>query len=270
MTLGFFEAALGRLGRVGIKFFKRRIEQASFAGRLYIEGLIGFKGSRPRRRLIRKLTLYQILIVFKSSVLLLSIFGLLLGFLWAVIWYGTLANLGGATTLNGLLISVHLQEISPILTTMVVIIAYCGPMSLELVWLKSSGEFSSLRLMGASPEHVLGWPRTLALIWAFPGLILIFNLFALAGAYWGTVSAIDLPLAEFGSDLLLAVKPFKFFMLAVKIFIISVSVGFFCLYNCWTIPEGGYNLAPGAVRRAMCEAFVYSTLAGVLVTILYG
>jgi ABC-type transporter Mla maintaining outer membrane lipid asymmetry permease subunit MlaE len=124
--------------------------------------------------------------------------------------------------------------------------------------------------MGVPPEHVLAWPRLLGLILAFPGLLLFMNAATWLGAWWGVVRAIDLPLAEFASDLYLAVDGLGVLMLFVKSLLISVSLGFFQLYNAWVLPRDDFRRAPGVVRRAMCEAFVYGTMAGVMVTILYG
>jgi hypothetical protein len=44
---------------------------------------------------------------------------------------------------------------------------------------------------------------------------------------------------------------------------------FFSLFNAWVIDEGETNKAPILTRKAMIDAFLYSTLAGILVTILY-
>jgi ABC-type transporter Mla maintaining outer membrane lipid asymmetry permease subunit MlaE len=261
---------LGAPGRLLIRFWGRRLDQAAFLGRLFLCGLWGLDGLSARRTLMRRLTLAQVYAIFSGTMLLLVIFGLMMGVLWTTIWFGVLANIGGSGVLASLLIKVHLLEISPILTTLVVIMAYGGPMTMELCLLKSSGDFDTLLLMGIPPEHVLAWPRLLGLILAFPGLLLLMNMATWLGAWWGVDRAIDLPLAEFASDLYLAVDGLSFLRLAAKSLLISVALGFFLLYNAWALPRDDFRRAPGVVRRAMCEAFVYGTLAGVLVTILYG
>jgi ABC-type transporter Mla maintaining outer membrane lipid asymmetry permease subunit MlaE len=143
-------------------------------------------------------------------------------------------------------------------------------MTLELALMKSSGEFDSLQLMGIPPEHILAWPRLLGLVLAFPGILLLMTLTTFLGAYWGIVRAIDLPLVEFVADIALSVKPFMFIVLAIKSLLISIFIGFFCLYQAWQTPEGDMHQAPTMSRRAMSEAFVYGTLAEVLITVLYG
>lgn len=262
---------IGVFGRAALRFRARRLDQTAFLGRLFLAGLWGLGGDQARRRLMRCLILAQVWEIISSCCLLLVIFGLMMGVLWTVIWFGVLANIGGAEALASLLITVHLLEICPILTTLAVTIAYGGPMTLELCLSRSAGDFETLLSMGIPPEHVQAWPRLLALMLAFPGLMIIMNLATWAGAYWGIVRAIDLPLAEFASSLLLSVDGFKLLMLGVKSFLISVSLGFYQIYNAWLLDEeGDFHEAPPLVRRAMCEAFVYGTLAGVLVTVLYG
>ncbi|MDR1658417.1 MAG: ABC transporter permease [Deltaproteobacteria bacterium] len=260
----------GSIGRLALRFYARRVNQAAFAGRLFLLGIWGLKGQMAKRRLMRRLILSQVLEVFFSSVLLLVIFGLIMGVLWTIIWFGVLANIGGAGTLITLLIKVNLVEISPILTTLVVIMTYGGPMTLELSLAKSSGQFETLISMGIPPEHLLAWPRIFGLLLAFPGLLLVMNLSTWLGAYLGIYRAIDLPLYEFAANLYLALTPLGLLMLAVKCLLIGASIGFFCLYNAWQMPGRSFRLAPQVSRRAMCEAFVFSTLAGVLVTVLYG
>jgi ABC-type transporter Mla maintaining outer membrane lipid asymmetry permease subunit MlaE len=267
----FLGRFFGSLGRLALRFQRRRLEQMAFLGRLFLSGVWGLESDSARHRLMRRLILAQVWEIFARSWLLLVIFGLMMGILWTVLWFGVLANIGGAETLASLLITVHLLEISPILTTLVATMAYGGPMTLELCLTKSAGDFDTLLAMGVPPEHVLAWPRLLALVLGFPGLMLIMSLSTWAGAYWGVVRAIDLPVSEFAAYLYLAVDGFKVLMLGVKSLLISVTLGFFQLYNAWVLPDGaGLRLIPALTRRGMCEAFVYATAAGVLVTILYG
>jgi ABC-type transporter Mla maintaining outer membrane lipid asymmetry permease subunit MlaE len=261
---------LGGFGRLFKKWTLRRIDQYALAGRLLLVFFRGCLAHPAQRRLIRRLMLAQVLEIFFRSFLLLSIFGLMMGYLWTVIWFGVLDNVPGSTLLSSLLISVHLQEITPILTTMVVIMSYGGPMAMELSLMNCSGDFKTMTLMGIPPEHALAWPRITALILAFPGLMLIINLASFLGAFWGITQAIDLPVVEYVSDLFLALEPYKIVMLLVKIFLTSSILGFYCLYNAFQIGPGAYLRLASTTRKAMTEAFFYSTLAGVLVTIFYG
>jgi ABC-type transporter Mla maintaining outer membrane lipid asymmetry permease subunit MlaE len=226
-------------------------------------------GGKAQRQLVRRLTLLQVLEIFKLTFIPLLIFGLMMGILWTVIWFGVLANVPGSSMLASLLITVHLQEITPILATMSLIMAYCGPMTLDMAIKKTSGEFQTMVLMGIAPEHVLAWPRLIALILTYPGLMLLINLASCAGAYWGIARAIDLPLLEFLDDLYLAIDPFNMFMLFVKVILISSIIGFYCLYYAFQAKIGAYNYCPYLARRGMIEAFFYSTFAEVMVTVLY-
>jgi ABC-type transporter Mla maintaining outer membrane lipid asymmetry permease subunit MlaE len=258
----------GLIGRAALGWRARRVEQAAFLGRLFLSGLWGLGGDAARRRLMRSLILSQVWEVFASCCPLLIIFGLLMGILWTVIWFGVLANIAGAEVLASLLITVHLLEISPILAALVTTIAYGGPMTLELCLMKSAGDLDTLLSMGVPPEHVLAWPRLLAVILAFPGLLLVMSLSTWIGAYWGIVRAIDLPLSEFASALYLSVDGFKILMLGVKCLLTSVCLGFFQICPAWRLED--FRQTPRLVRRGMTEAFVFGTMAGALVTVLYG
>jgi ABC-type transporter Mla maintaining outer membrane lipid asymmetry permease subunit MlaE len=171
--------------------------------------------------------------------------------------------------LSGLLITVHLQEITPILTTMVLIMSYCGSMAMEVSFMKCVGDFKTLTLMGIAPERALGQPRMTAVIVSFPGLMLVINICSLMGAFWGITQAIDLPLVEYLADLFLALEPYKIVLLLVKVLLTSSVLAFYCVYNAFQIEVGAFKRMSGVTRRAMTEAFFYGTLAGVLVTVFY-
>jgi ABC-type transporter Mla maintaining outer membrane lipid asymmetry permease subunit MlaE len=260
---------LGYLGLAFKNWLFRRLDQAALGGRLLLVSYWGILAPSAQRRLIRGLILYQLFEIFKRSALLLSIFGLMMGILWTVIWFDILENVPGSTMLASLLITVHLQEITPILTTMVVIMSYCGPMAMELSFMKCSGDFTTLTLMGIPPERVLAQPRILAVILAFPGLMLIINTASILGAFWGVTKAINLPFVEYLSDLFLALAPYKIILLLAKVFLTSSVLGFVCVYNAFQIDPGAFSRLPGVTRRAMTEAFFYATLVGVLVTVFY-
>jgi ABC-type transporter Mla maintaining outer membrane lipid asymmetry permease subunit MlaE len=266
---GRFFRLFGPAGRLLIRWWLRRGDQLAFWGRLYIVALRGLGGGAVQRRIIRKLTLLQTLEIFRRTFLPLALFGFMMGVLWTILWFGVLANAPGSSMLASLLITVHLQEVTPILTTMCLIMAYCGPTIADLAVKKSSGEFDTLILMGIAPEHVLAWPRMLALNLTYPCLMLVMNLTSVAGAYWGIARAIDLPAVEFAADLYLAIDPYNMLMLCVKFLVISASIGFCCLYSSFQAPLGGYSACPYLIRRGMLEAFFYSTILEVMVTVLY-
>jgi phospholipid/cholesterol/gamma-HCH transport system permease protein len=257
-------------GRLTLYWLNRRLSQAAFAGRLFILGLSVTGNHLSRRRLLRKLTLLQGFLIIRSTFLLLAFFGLMMGILWSTIWFGILSNIGGASTLISLLVTIHAQEIAPILTTMVYTLCYGGPMTLQVTLMKTSGQFLTLQLLGIPPEHILAWPRIIGTTLTFPLLLLIFIFFSLVGVYMGISQAINMSLFDFLSDLTLSVKVFKIFKLAIKCLLISLSLSFFCLYNAWQISDDHPGRAPWITRRAMAESFFFSTLAGVLVTVLYG
>jgi ABC-type transporter Mla maintaining outer membrane lipid asymmetry permease subunit MlaE len=265
----WLDNCLGFWGRWFKHWIYRRMDQAALAGRLLLVSYKGLFAPWTQRRLIRELILLQVLEIFKRSTLLLTIFGIMLGLLWTIIWFDVLENVPGSTMLSGLLISVHLQEITPILTTMVLIMSYCGPMSMEISYMKCSGDFTTMTLMGIAPERVLAQPRISAIILAFPGLMLIMNVASIMGAFWGITQAINLPLVEYISDLFMALEPYKVLLLLVKVLLTSSVMAFFCVYNAFQIDIGAYDRLMSVTRRAMTEAFFYGTLAGVLVTVFY-
>jgi ABC-type transporter Mla maintaining outer membrane lipid asymmetry permease subunit MlaE len=268
--LGIFPSILGFSGRLFRYWLDRRFNQAAMAGRIFRLGGLVFSSPPSRRKLMRRLILYQAIAMMRSSILLTAVFGLMVGYLWAVIWFGALANLGGASNLISLLVSVQMQTVSPILVTIAIIMSYGGPMALEIALLKSGRQFETLTLMGIPPEHLLAWPRIIGPVLAFPALLLVMNACSAGGAFLGIWQSIELPIFEFLLDASHKLEVFNLFKLAVQSVLITVFMCFFCLYNGWQIEVGQNNLGPVVARKAMAESFIFSTLAGVLVTVLYG
>ncbi|MDR2352243.1 MAG: ABC transporter permease [Deltaproteobacteria bacterium] len=256
-------------GRVFLGWLKRRISQAAWAGRIFVLGALSFRGPRVRGSLIRQLILTQILRVFQESFFLMTVLGFLSGFLWSLIWFRVLANIGGSSSLASLLITVQIQEISPFLGAMVIVVTYMGPMTMELSLFKNTKQFETLRLLGVPPIHVLALPRILGPSVTFPLMLIILNCFTLAGNYFGAWFFIDLRYQDFVSSFYQEIKLVNLLKLFFQSMIMSLAMSFFSLYNAWEAQDDNLALTPQIVRRGMMEAFFYASLFGILVTIIY-
>jgi phospholipid/cholesterol/gamma-HCH transport system permease protein len=195
--------------------------------------------------------------------------GLLLGFLWSLIWFKLLANLGGSSTLINLLTTIQIQVVSPFFLSLITIVTYMGPMTMDLALRKSSREFETLFLMGVPPAHALAWPRIAGPLISFPISLFFFNLATAAGAYLGAYVFVSHPLANFYLSLYQELKKLNVTLLLFQSFLMPLVMSFFSLFNAWESSDGDITGTPGIVRRAMIESFFFSNLTGVLLIVVY-
>lgn len=262
-----FEAVCGQLGRLLLAQRRRFVDQAGFAGRV---AATAWRGHANHRGLLLRLTLTEIFKLVRGTLPLLILVGFMLGFLWSLLWFGTLSNIGGVENISTFLVSIHSIQIAPIMTTVIVILCYGAPTTWELGVMKSSRQFDTLTLMGIPPEHFLAAPRIAGSFMALPVLLTIFSLASFFGAYYLAWRLSGQTMLDFVFAISNQTGARHFVIIGFKSVAISLSVSFFCVYNAFTIEVNGLNQGAAVIRRAMGESFFYSVLTSVLVSIIYG
>jgi phospholipid/cholesterol/gamma-HCH transport system permease protein len=247
-----------------------RVDRLAFLGRTFLLGLESvFSGSSGRRRLVWGRIRDEALLCFRNSLFFSAMLGLMAGFLWTIVWFGVLANIGGSDTLVRLALMVQLNEVSPFLIAMVVTTAYTGPSATRIARIRRSGGFETLRLMGIPPTHLLVWPRFLGQLIAFPALLLFHCAFTVMGVGLGARLFASYPLADFMSVLVSGVEAYSLFRMAVQSVLMSCVLSFFSLHNPYRAQEGQDVEIPDLVRRGTLEGLFWASLSGILVSVLY-
>lgn len=262
-----FEAVCGWLGRLVMFQARRFVDQAGFAGRVLLSS---WRGHANRRGLLLRLTLEEVFKLARGTLSLLALVGFMLGFLWSLLWFGTLSNIGGVENISTFLISIHTIQITPIMTTVIVILRYGAPTTWELGVMKSGRQFDTLIRMGIPPEHFLAAPRIAGSFLAMPVLLAVFSLASFSGAYYLAWRLSGQTLLDFVFTLSNQTVARDFVIMGFKSVAISLSVSFFCVFNAFTIEVDGLSQGTAIIRRAMGEAFFYSILTSVLVSVVYG
>lgn len=260
------EYFIGWLGRLLLVQLRRFSDQVGFGGRII---RLTWQGHLNRRGLLIRLTLEEVYKLVRGTVPLLLLVGFMLGFLWSLLWFGTLSNIGGIENISIFLISIHTIQISPIMVTVIVILRYGAPTTWELAVMKSGRQFETLALMGIPPEHFLAAPRILGAAAAMPALMSLFSLASFAGAYYLAWRLNGQTLLDFVFNLSHHSRGFHFATMGFKSLVISMAISFFCVYNGFKMRVGGLNRGELIIRRAMGEAFFYSILMSILVSVFY-
>lgn len=261
------EVVCGWLGRLLLTQRRRFVDQAGFAGRILLSS---FRGDARRRALLLRLTLEEVFKLARGTLSLLLLVGFMLGFLWSLLWFGTLSNIGGIENISTFLVGIHTIQITPIMTTVIVILRYGAPTTWELGIMKSSRQFETLARMGIPPEHFLAAPRIAGSFLAMPVLLAVFSLASFFGSYYLAWRLSGQTMLDFVFALSNQTEARHFVIMGFKSVVISLSVSFFCVFNAFTIEVNGLNRGTAIIRRAMGESFFYSILTSVLVSIIYG
>jgi phospholipid/cholesterol/gamma-HCH transport system permease protein len=264
-----FHSSYGAPGRLLVGIAGRLINQVGFLGRLMRTLPLSFNSHLNRHALMWALSKKELFRAFWGTFLLMAGTGLLMGYFWSLIWFKLLSNLGGSLALINLLVSIQIQVISPFFLALIVIVAYMGPMTMELSLLKSSKQFETLFLMGVPPAHALAWPRIVGPLISFPLNLFFFNLATALGAYLGAWWYASHPLVDFYLSLYQELKSVNVILLLFQSFLLPLVMSFFSLFNAWESEEGDFTKASNIVRRAMIESFFFATLTGVCVTVVY-
>ena len=262
-------SSYGLPGRFLVAFARRAMDQVAFLGRLARTLPLSFNGPAGRLGLMWSLAKKELFQAFWGTFLLMASTGLLMGFLWSLIWFKVLSNLGGSATLISLLAAVQIQVVSPFFLSLITIVTYAGPMTMKLCLLKSSRQFEALYLMGIPPAHALAWPRIAGPLISFPISLFFFNLATAFGAYAGAWKFASHPFVDFCLSLYQEMKSLNFLLLLFQSILMPLVMSFFSLFNALESREGDFTGASGIVRRAMIEAFFFAILTGVCVTLVY-
>ena len=258
------EELAGFSGRLLLSQSQRFADQAGFAGRII---LLTWHGGRLH--LLLRLTLEEMYKLVRGSLSLLLLVGFMLGFLWSMLWFGTLSNIGGLENIASFLVSVHVIQIAPIMTTVIAILRYGAPVTWELAVMKSSRQLETLTRLGIPPEHYLAAPRIIGALLAMPGLLAVFTVASFAGAYYLAWRFGGQPVLDFVFSLSNQTTARHFAIMGFKSVAIALSVSFFCVFNGFSIEIDGLNRGAAIIRRSMGESFFYSILISVLVSIFY-
>ncbi|MDR0882442.1 MAG: ABC transporter permease [Candidatus Adiutrix sp.] len=256
----------GCLGRLALTQGRRLADQLGFAGRIF---LLLWQGQTRHWHIFWCLTLKEVFKLARRTLALLCLVGFMLGYLWSLLWFDTLSNIGGLENISKFLVSIHTIQIAPIMTTVVVILCYGAPTTWELGVMKSSRQFEALTLMGIPPEHYLAAPRLSGPFLAMPILLTIFSLASFFGAYYLAWRYRNQTIFDFAFSLSNQTVSRHFFTMAFKSVAVSLSVSFFCVYNGFKIEVDGLNRGSATMGLAMGESFFYSVLTSVLVSVLY-
>ena len=222
---------------------------ARMFGRLTIE-LIPLV-HRPR------LVMKQLVFIGNDSLLIISVSGLFVGFVFGFQGYYTLKLYGSEAAL-GLLVALALvRELGPVITALLFAGRAGTSITAEIGLMKAGEQLSAIEMIAVDPIKIVIAPQMLAGVIAMPLLAAIFNAVCVIGGYIVGVLMIGVDSGAFWSQMQGGVDVWRDVGNGVvKSIVFGFAVTFISLYQ-------GYEAqpTPEGVSSATTRTVVYSSLA---------
>ncbi len=182
----------------------------------------------------------------------------------------TLTNRVGAQGyLGGVMVSVVVRELGPLLAALVVLIRTGTATVIELGTARSSREVEALEAIGIDPIHYLVVPRLLGMSLGVFCLTVYGILAALVSGYlWAFVQEIPILPGAYFSQLAAALHPLDFLALGIKSICLGLLIALVSCYHGLAHPLRVEDL-PNAAMKALSQGVVLCVVVDALFLILY-
>ena len=144
--------------------------------------------SSPAQRVVREITLKQIIFTAIDAVVIVSFIALGMGGVVIIQTFTQLSKFGAADLIGKILVIVFIREFSSVFTALLIISRSGSAMTTEIGNMKVSQEIDAIESMGIDPVQFLVLPRTIAVVTAMLCLTVYFNLAAVLGGYIVTLA----------------------------------------------------------------------------------
>ena len=252
----FRHAGLGRIASTINCIGRRSVDgvgSVGYAARMFARLTIELLPLVRRPRLVTK----QMLFIGNYSLLIISVSGLFVGFVFGFQGYYTLKLYVSEAAL-GLLVALALvRELGPVITALLFAGRAGTSITAEIGLMKAGEQLSAMEMMAVDPIKIVIAPRMLAGIIAMPLLAAIFNAVGIIGGYIVGVLMIGVDSGAFWSQMQGGVDVWRDVGNGViKSIVFGFAVTFISLYQ-------GYEAqpTPDGVSRATTRTVVYSSLA---------
>jgi len=228
------------------------LSHVGYAARMFGRLTIELMPLVHRPRLVMK----QLLFIGNYSLLIISVSGLFVGFVFGFQGYYTLKLYGSEAAL-GLLVALALvRELGPVITALLFAGRAGTSITAEIGLMKAGEQLSAIEMIAVDPIKIVIAPQMLAGVIAMPLLAAIFNAVCVIGGYIVGVLMIGVDSGAFWSQMQGGVDVWRDVGNGVvKSIVFGFAVTFISLYQGYAQPT------PEGVSSATTRTVVYSSLA---------
>ncbi len=233
---------LGPLGLVGawsVELARETRAATEFIGRIALVATGALRSLRALRPRSVSRHVYETGIL---AVPIVALIGFLVSVIVAYIGSQQLSRFGADIFVVDLVTISVLREFGVLLTAVIIAGRSGSAFAAEIGVMRLNEETDALRAMGMSPFELLVLPRLVALLIALPALTIVADAMGLAGGGLLCVTALHIPLPEFGSRLREALAPTTFWAGLIKAPVFAVLIGLVGTYRGMQVRESAREL----------------------------
>ena len=245
-------AMLGFVASIGAGT-RRFLADLGFGLRLFLRLVVLLPRTLRRPQLI----VQQVFFLGNSSLSIIAVSGLFVGFVLGLQGYYTLSRYGAANSL-GLLVALSLvRELGPVVTALLFAGRAGTSLTAEIGLMKAGEQISAMEMMAVDPMARILAPRFVGGLIAMPLLAAVFSAVGIVGGYIVGVLMIGVDSGAFWSQMQSGVDVFRDVGNGViKSLVFGVAVTFVALYQGWRAQP-----TPEGVSRATTRTVVVASLA---------
>ena len=198
----------------------------------------------------------QIYYIGVSSIAIISVSSLFIGFVLGLQGYYTLSKFSASSALGPMVGLSILRELGPVMTALLFAGRAGSSLTAEIALMKATEQLSSLRMMGVDPLKYIIAPRFWASLISMPLLNLVFCALAIYGGYLIGVTILDLYSGTFWGNMQNTIMLSKDIMNGIiKSIIFGFAITWVALYQGYSC-----NPTPSGISDATTKTVVYSSL----------
>lgn len=234
---------------------------------LYLTVKIFFLAPLQGKRIVRKITLNQIIFTGIDALPIVSVIALSLGVIVIVQAVPQLSKVGAVNLIGKILVVVIVRELSPLLTAFLVISRSGSAMATEIGTMRISNEIDLLEVMGINPFHLIIFPRIVACLAAMFCLTLYFNLISIFGGFIVSALLLKASLYTFFNSLISALTVQDIFICLLKSLSFGLIISLISCYHGLAVKVSPTEI-PQQTTRAIVNSIIFTIILNGMLTVL--
>jgi phospholipid/cholesterol/gamma-HCH transport system permease protein len=214
----------------------------------------------PSFRVVSQVAIRQIYFTGNQALVLTGFIGFLIGAIVVIQAVTRFAEIGAEAFVGDLLVIAVMRELGPLIAAVIVIGRSGTAMAAELAGMRLRGEVDALEAMGIDPVPYLCLPRLCGAVAALFGLMVWFDILAVAGGYAALGLNATTPLGPYLDSVAASIRASDLALVPVKAALFGSMIALFACHRGLSV-EASPTEIPRAATRAVVTSLVGIFLA---------
>lgn len=236
----------------------------------YLTGKVFFLAPLEGKRIVRRITLSQIIFTGIDALLIVTVIALSLGVIIIVQAVPQLSKVGAVNLIGKILVLAIVRELSPLLTAFLVISRSGSAIATEIGTMKIANEIDLLEVMGINPLHLIIFPRIIGCVVAMFCLTLYFNLVSILGGFIVSALLLKTSLSTLFNSLISALSFQDVSICLLKSLSFGLIISLISCYHGLSVKISPTEI-PQQTTKAIVNSIIFTIIFNGMVTVLtYG